>query len=78
MSTGRLRSDKVLHFNSFFQDCFIPFLESLLSQLLDIIRDEASPPEVIHLAFKLMYMMTKVYDCFELRSLSKSGTSTSF
>nr|XP_008102511.1 PREDICTED: tubulin-specific chaperone D [Anolis carolinensis] len=35
-------------------------LEWMLKLLLDIIRDEASPPSLIHLAFQFLYIISKV------------------
>ena len=46
-------------------------VESLLGQLLDIVRDVESPVEVIHLAFKLMYLITKVI--YQSNAFSFSG-----
>ncbi|OWF45618.1 tubulin-specific chaperone D-like [Mizuhopecten yessoensis] len=35
-------------------------LESLMTQILDIVRDVKSPPALIHLAFKYLYLITKM------------------
>ncbi|XP_054834782.1 tubulin-specific chaperone D [Eublepharis macularius] len=37
-----------------------PHLEWMLTSLLDIIRDEASPPSLVHLSFKFLYIISKV------------------
>nr|XP_020641570.1 tubulin-specific chaperone D [Pogona vitticeps]XP_020641571.1 tubulin-specific chaperone D [Pogona vitticeps]XP_020641572.1 tubulin-specific chaperone D [Pogona vitticeps] len=37
-----------------------PHLESMLNSLLSIIRDEASPPSLIHLSFQFLYIISKV------------------
>jgi len=38
----------------------VPVLESILSQLLTIVKDETAPNEVLQLAFQLLYHITKV------------------
>ncbi|NWI51504.1 TBCD protein, partial [Calyptomena viridis] len=35
-------------------------LEGMMNSLLDIVRDKASPPPLVHLAFKFLYIITKV------------------
>uniref|UniRef100_A0A8U7NA86 Tubulin-specific chaperone D n=1 Tax=Corvus moneduloides TaxID=1196302 RepID=A0A8U7NA86_CORMO len=35
-------------------------LEGMMNSLLDIVRDSASPPPLVHLAFKFLYIITKV------------------
>uniref|UniRef100_A0A8C5TPL2 Tubulin-specific chaperone D n=1 Tax=Malurus cyaneus samueli TaxID=2593467 RepID=A0A8C5TPL2_9PASS len=35
-------------------------LEGMMNSLLDIIRDSGSPPPLVHLAFKFLYIITKV------------------
>jgi len=35
-------------------------LESILGQLLSIVKDDTVPSEVVHLAFQLLYLVTKV------------------
>ncbi|XP_074081296.1 tubulin-specific chaperone D [Macrotis lagotis] len=37
-----------------------PHLEWMLNLLLDIVRDSDSPPALVHLAFKFLYIITKV------------------
>uniref|UniRef100_A0A7N4V772 Tubulin-specific chaperone D n=1 Tax=Sarcophilus harrisii TaxID=9305 RepID=A0A7N4V772_SARHA len=37
-----------------------PHLEWMLNLLLDIVRDSNSPPALVHLAFKFLYIITKV------------------
>ncbi|XP_033744746.1 tubulin-specific chaperone D-like [Pecten maximus] len=37
-----------------------PHLESLMTQILGIVRDDKSPPALIHLAFKYLYLITKM------------------
>ncbi|XP_060071725.1 tubulin-specific chaperone D-like [Ylistrum balloti] len=37
-----------------------PHLESLMAQILSIARDVKSPPALIHLAFKYLYLITKM------------------
>ncbi|XP_069124940.1 tubulin-specific chaperone D-like [Argopecten irradians] len=37
-----------------------PHLESLMAQILGIVRDKKSPPALIHLAFKYLYLITKM------------------
>ncbi|KAM5272695.1 tubulin-specific chaperone D [Ctenodactylus gundi] len=37
-----------------------PHLEWMMNMLLDIVRDKASPSALIHLAFKFLYLITKV------------------
>ncbi|XP_060109373.1 tubulin-specific chaperone D [Heteronotia binoei] len=37
-----------------------PHLEWMLTLLLDIIHDEASPPSLVHLSFKFLYIISKV------------------
>lgn len=41
---------------------FFPLLslEWMMNMLLDIIRDSGSPPVLFHLAFKFLYIITKV------------------
>ncbi|XP_042304355.1 tubulin-specific chaperone D isoform X2 [Sceloporus undulatus] len=38
-------------------------LECMLNVLLDIVRDEASPSSLIHLAFQFLYIISKVRGC---------------
>ncbi|NXB05915.1 TBCD protein, partial [Cnemophilus loriae] len=35
-------------------------LEGMMNSLLDIVRDSGSPPPLVHLAFKFLYIITKV------------------
>ncbi|NXU83729.1 TBCD protein, partial [Xiphorhynchus elegans] len=35
-------------------------LEGMMNSLLDIVRDKGSPPPLVHLAFKFLYIITKV------------------
>ncbi|NXA06106.1 TBCD protein, partial [Sapayoa aenigma] len=35
-------------------------LEGMMNSLLDIVRDKGSPPSLVHLAFKFLYIITKV------------------
>ncbi|NWR35105.1 TBCD protein, partial [Tachuris rubrigastra] len=35
-------------------------LEGMMNSLLDIVRDKGSPPALVHLAFKFLYIITKV------------------
>uniref|UniRef100_A0A4W3JVP2 Tubulin-specific chaperone D n=1 Tax=Callorhinchus milii TaxID=7868 RepID=A0A4W3JVP2_CALMI len=37
-----------------------PHLEWMLNMLLDLVRDERSPPSLLHLAFKFLYLISKV------------------
>ncbi|XP_077183676.1 tubulin-specific chaperone D isoform X1 [Paroedura picta] len=37
-----------------------PHLEWMLTSILSIIRDEASPPSLVHLSFKFLYIISKV------------------
>uniref|UniRef100_A0A6I8PQA5 Tubulin-specific chaperone D n=1 Tax=Ornithorhynchus anatinus TaxID=9258 RepID=A0A6I8PQA5_ORNAN len=37
-----------------------PHLEWMMNLLLEIVRDRASPPVLVHLAFKFLYIITKV------------------
>ncbi|XP_040606163.1 tubulin-specific chaperone D [Mesocricetus auratus] len=37
-----------------------PHLEWMMNSLLDLVQDEASPPALMHLAFKFLYVITKV------------------
>ncbi|KAM9597792.1 tubulin-specific chaperone D [Trichechus inunguis] len=37
-----------------------PHLEWMMNLLLDIVQDKASPPSLVHLAFKFLYLITKV------------------
>ncbi|XP_019357997.1 PREDICTED: tubulin-specific chaperone D [Gavialis gangeticus] len=37
-----------------------PHLEWMMNLLLDIVRDKESPPPLVHLAFKFLYIITKV------------------
>ena len=37
-----------------------PHLESMLSRLLDIARNPDNDPQLCHLAFKCLYLITKV------------------
>ncbi|XP_041362453.1 tubulin-specific chaperone D-like [Gigantopelta aegis] len=37
-----------------------PYLESVLNQLLEIVRDQNSPPILVHEAFKYLYFITKM------------------
>lgn len=34
--------------------------EGMMNSLLDIVRDSGSPPQLVHLAFKFLYIITKV------------------
>ncbi|KAM6164683.1 tubulin-specific chaperone D [Rhynchocyon petersi] len=37
-----------------------PHLEWMMNSLLDIVQDRTSPPSLVHLAFKFLYIITKV------------------
>uniref|UniRef100_A0A2K5Z997 Tubulin-specific chaperone D n=1 Tax=Mandrillus leucophaeus TaxID=9568 RepID=A0A2K5Z997_MANLE len=45
----------------FYSKCFICFsLEWMMNLLLDIVQDQTSPASLVHLAFKFLYIITKV------------------
>uniref|UniRef100_A0A4W3JSU0 Tubulin-specific chaperone D n=1 Tax=Callorhinchus milii TaxID=7868 RepID=A0A4W3JSU0_CALMI len=47
-------------FSRFIILCFPALQEWMLNMLLDLVRDERSPPSLLHLAFKFLYLISKV------------------